>query len=191
MPAVRRHGKFIVSLVAYGDHRGAAQFPAADDPGSIVCDIHSERIGSSNRHGMHPFGGLGTGAVCSTAGELGPQRSSKLRARRVGGAHEEGCGRCDRPTGEDAVEGIPANADVPAAAVAARPGPVDEARSFEHVEVVGEEIGGDPEAPVEFGRSAVREGEVIGDSETAGVGEGGEPGDPGCEFRAGTGARGE
>ena len=68
--------------------------------------------------------------------------------------------------------------DVAAATVAARAGALDQADPLQHVEVVGQEVGLDPEAAAQLDRRPVGHGQLVDDGEADRVTEGGMAGRP-------------
>jgi hypothetical protein len=111
-------------------------------------------------------------------GGLAPHGGRQLRAGRVGGADEQSLTDRDGAAGRQVGEGLGAQVHVAPAAVAARPGPLHQAHPFEHVEVVGEQVGLQREPVAQLHRGPVGDGELVDDGQADGIAERSVPGGP-------------
>jgi hypothetical protein len=77
-------------------------------------------------------------------------------------------------------EGVVAEPDVAASPVAGGHGPFDQAGSFEHVEVVGQQVACEPEPLGQGGGREVGSGQLVDDRQPDRLAEGGMHGRPPC-----------
>jgi hypothetical protein len=140
--------------VAHGDHDVGVEVVVGDGAGTSVAEVEAGPDGGGDRPGMHAIRGVGAGAPGVVTGAPAPEGSGELGPGGVLRAHEQRPPPPSRGLGPEVTEGVVAEPDVAASPVAGGHGPFDQAGSFEHVEVVGQQVACEPEP---LGRSVSAE----------------------------------
>lgn len=162
-----------MGAVADRDHERWSAPDVTKSRGAGSSQVETGPAAGGDGPGMDAVGGVGAGAVRMLIRELGPQRRSELGSGRVVGAHEQCPLRRSAPSEHELAERVAVEVDVAAATVPARPAAVDQADIFEHVEVVGEQVGRDVNQPLQLDRSAIGGGQFVDDGQSYGITQGG------------------
>jgi hypothetical protein len=113
---------------------------------------------------------MGAGALAVAMGGGGVvdvlAHASPAAASPAGGAHEQRRTHRHAAPRCQPVQGIGAQVHVAAPPVAARPGALDEPHTFEHVEVVRQQVGLHAEPPAQLDRRPVRHRQLVHNGET-------------------------